>query len=294
MALAEKFNFAEQKRRFDDAFAWFQSLGVAVDNTRAAEYRRVLTEMAEEHARGEIDALTARRSFGHLVNAITQAAEFIDIHRGLAHMSETADLASRLRTFVGGCAILSDETAEANAPRNIGFELLVAATMARGGLPVHLGAAADISIPVKPRPFFVECKRPFRESKVQNRIRKGLNQLEGRYDTPDARGFLALSISRLVNDGSYVLRVPTNADIDPEIAKIVDRYIARYQRHWQSGRDRRTTAVLIELRTACHVEDISLLGVGRFYSFVMIAPQGSAEREEFETIADAFRSAASL
>jgi hypothetical protein len=121
-----------------------------------------------------------------------------------------------------------------------------------------------------------------------------LTQLVRRYETAahpaDTRGFLAVSISRLVNDGSRILRVATEKDVDVEVNRIVDGYIRRYQTYWQ-GADRRTTAVLLELRTACHIESLSLLTVARFFAFAMIAGRGSAEREEFEPIAEAFRAA---
>jgi hypothetical protein len=253
----------------------------------------MLQEIADYYSRGSIDDLVKERSFVRLLNGIAQASEFIDIHRGLRRVPRSEELAARLRDFVGSTPMLLDETTENSRARNIGFELSIAATAARGGLPVELVAPADLSIQTSARSFFVECKRPFRERKVPNRIRGGLKQLASRYDTaPDphtARGFLAVSISRLVNDGSLILRVPKAAAVDPEAARVVDRFIARYERFWRAC-DKRTVAVLIHPQTPCHIQDLSLLVVAHFFTFKMIAELASAEGRDFEPIAQAFGS----
>jgi hypothetical protein len=119
--LVERFNYAEQERRFIAACDWFESAGVTLNTTRAAEYRRLLREIADYHSRGDIDALIERHSFPRLINAIVEGSEFIDIHMGLRDLGQTDELAKRLRSFVGGAEILADETADANHPRNIGW-----------------------------------------------------------------------------------------------------------------------------------------------------------------------------
>src|SRR5437868_8131562 len=133
MSSLERFNYAEQDRRLVAACDWLESIGVTLNKTRVAEYRQIVVDIAEYHALGEIDQLIRARSLPRLVNAIIQASEFIDIHVGLRGLSQTEELTNRLRDFVGGCAMLTDETANANRPRNIGFELLIAASAARGG-----------------------------------------------------------------------------------------------------------------------------------------------------------------
>lgn len=231
-----------------------------------------------------------------LQNAVLEAAEFIDIHAALDRSQDNL-VAERLKAFVRGTQLLSAETAKGNRARNIGFELSVAAAAVSAGLPVDLRPPADISIPIPAYPCFVECKRPFSRSKVGNRIREGLRPLVTRYDAcPDprsARGFLALSISRIEHGGSAYIRAVDESDLDARLNGVIDTFIFRYRHHWEERVDPRTVAVLVELRAPCVTANPSLFLIARHYGWAMIYPPGTSERQLLgSAIAESFQKVA--
>jgi hypothetical protein len=173
MPLVDRFNYREHERRFRAACEWIRSKGIAVDATRVGCYERLLAEIADYHESGAIEDLIALRGPQSLISALTESMEFVDIHRGLSRASDL-HIVPKLKQFVGGAVMLQDETIAANHPRNIGFELLIAASAASAGLSVNLEPPADLSLSGTSQRYFVECKRPFAEGKVAKRISEGL------------------------------------------------------------------------------------------------------------------------
>lgn len=285
-----RFSFREQERRFRAACEWLIELGVAMDNTRVAAYSQHLTDIANYHESGNIEKLVKQRGFHLLMNAMMEASEFVDIYAGLKDITDPR-VASRLSEFVCGAEILSDETRRRNRSRNIGFELTLAAAASSCGLPISLTPPADVSIPLMPNPFVIECKRPFVRRKISNQIRRGLHQLVKRYDAsedPDqVRGILALSISKTENDGSRVLRAKNKSDLRAQVYGIFDKFLARYETYWR-GHDPRTLAVFLELRAPCLLNDPSLIVVVRHFTVAVICHP--RDRPTLDTIAIPFKS----
>jgi hypothetical protein len=178
-----QFSYREQEQRFRAACDWLKTLGVRVTATRVDEYSKRLADISDYYEEGKIDELVEKYSFPLLLNAMLESAEIVDIHAGLKSVNNP-QLVAKLKDFVGGTAILSDETVTGNHPRNIGFELSMAAAAARCNLPVVLNPPSDISIPIRRQVFAVECKRPFTKKKIANRIREGLRQLEANIMPP--------------------------------------------------------------------------------------------------------------
>jgi hypothetical protein len=69
-----------------------------------------------------MDDLIGDRGAPALINALTEATELTDIHKGLSRLPDP-HIIPKLGQFVGGAVMLQDETAAANQPRNVGFEM---------------------------------------------------------------------------------------------------------------------------------------------------------------------------
>ena len=139
----ERSSWRENAQHFGEACAWLRTLGVPVNPTRAAVYETLLGRIADHHQDGTIDVLMAEHGFPALLNAVVEASEFMDIHAAFAGRADSGFL-PLLKSYVGGAAVLSEETVLGNYARNIGFELLVAAVASTVGLPVHFAPPADI------------------------------------------------------------------------------------------------------------------------------------------------------
>jgi hypothetical protein len=264
--------------------------GIAIDATRVGHYERTLAEIADYHERSAIDDLIARRGAPSLINALSESTEFVDIHTGLSRASDL-HMVRKLRQFVRGAKMLRDETTAANQARNLGFELLLAASAASCGVKVNLEPPADLSLIGTKQRYFVECKRPFAEKALSDRIGQGLKQLRNRYSSAacpvEARGILAISVSRLVNHGSLMLNVST-AEVGPEMDRIFRLLVRRYSHNWLTGADPRTVAVLLELRTACQLTDLPLLVTLQHHVFVTLCERNSVDRQQLDEIMTKF------
>lgn len=284
----ERFKYREWTTKFDDACRWIETLGVKLDRTRAAEYRESLSEIVSSYEAGEIEDLRGRRGDLQLLNTLTEVGEFIHIHSGLEGLRGEG-LVARLNKFCVGRALKSDETSQRSAPRNFGFELSMASLFRNAGLPVDLENHPDIFIATRPFAFNVECKRPSSRRQVEKRIRDGLNQLEKAY-TRQARpsaalGILAVDISRLENDGTFVLQSSNERELRDDAAQSSIDFIKENERHWNAGTDPRTLAVLVHVSGPAYLREPSLLTVISHTTFACIHPPGSAERKQLDLIA---------
>src|SRR5436853_6519042 len=101
----------------------------------------------------------------------------------------------------------------------------------------------------------LDGKRPLSYGKVEARIREGLDQLMERYESytrpQSVRGILALSISKIENDGSKALNAQNPNTLHFAIRDILEKFRRTYSRIWENSGDDRTLAVLLHLYTPC-------------------------------------------
>jgi hypothetical protein len=284
MPLVDRFNYREHESRFQAACKWMRDKGIAIDGTRVGYYQGILAEVADYYERGAINELITLRGIPWLLNALTESKDFVDIHSGLSRAADQ-DMFPKLKQFCRGAEMLRDETTAANQnqPRNMGFELLIAAAAASCGVNVSLQPPADLSLVGPNQSYFVECKRPFTEKRLARRIREGLEQLQRRYSSSaspeEARGILAVSVSRIVNHGSLMLKVSNEANVAAEMDRIFSLLIPQYEHCWSTA-DQRTVAILLELRTACQLTDLPLLITLCHHVFVTLCDHNPVDRKQ--------------
>ena len=73
------------------------------------------------------------------------------------------------------------------------------------------------------------------------------------------------------NDGKRILRVVRQNDISAVVEGVFDACVARHQSLWAKVKDRRTIAVLLHLNTPAMVEDLNLLTMVRYFTFINLA-----------------------
>ncbi len=291
----KRFSYRVHQQQFRAACDWIVALGVNLNLTRVEEYSRLLEKIPDYYEADRIAELLDDQGGAPLFNAMFEASEFMHIHEGLGGQPDP-ELLRRLREFVAGAAMLTDETASKNQnrPRNIGFELSIAAAAAKSELPISLESPADLWIREKSAPrVAVECKRPFTARKVEANVSDGLHQLADRYDaSPDpvsVRGILAVSITRTENDGSKVLAGDNEGEVRGQINSVFEQFIARHERHWLTTVDGRTLAVLLELSAPAFVKTPSIFAVARQYAWLPLCAPSSPGRAQFDAIASAFQ-----
>ncbi|OGU71459.1 MAG: hypothetical protein A3H45_00050 [Ignavibacteria bacterium RIFCSPLOWO2_02_FULL_55_14] len=131
--------------------------------------------------------------------ALSECFEFGDIISQLQHLPHEV-LAPKLKTILKGPLLPSDENANSNAARNILFELNIAARLKHAGIEPQLGEHPDVRCEIAGKTLFIECKRPFTETRLGENIEHAANQLlTDLASVPDVIGIIAVSLSKALN-----------------------------------------------------------------------------------------------
>lgn len=139
------------------------------------------------------------------MNDLHESQEILEACDQFADLNEPG-LIERLKTILSGVPELHKETS--SEPRNILFELVMAAMLKREGLEFHLDRIEDVSFEFIGSPWFMECKRIRSKSKLRERINNAALQIVERCDNSqnsEAKGIIALDVSKLLNDGTRIL-----------------------------------------------------------------------------------------
>jgi hypothetical protein len=133
-----------------------------------------------------------------------EAREFASVYAAYKD-AETPNLISKLKKVLKGPWTLSEESPKNSDARNTMFELSLAAELKMRGVDVELGEP-DLVINFPKGQYFVECKRPFKETSVRANVKDAESQLRANLK-PGQHGVIAVSLSRVVNPGNTMLGV---------------------------------------------------------------------------------------
>lgn len=147
--------------------------------------------------------------------ALTESQELTTIISFLESIPpETAR--KKLQVVVQGPELPTDEGTGSNGPRNIMFELNLAARLHRAGFSVNLtGSEADLQFTCGGVLWFGECKRPYKIETIEDNIGEACRQLGERLSTSrlTARGLIAISVSRPLTTKAPYLEYPSEVEL---------------------------------------------------------------------------------
>jgi len=202
-------SWAEILARLNGTLDLCRGLGLDdhVEGSRFLEYRehlfRLIKALEGGGQAGARKVFEADQLFSAVV--LTESTELGDLEPFL----QTVDpkiAAEKLVHILGGPLLPSDEDSNSNQPRNLLFELNLAARLWRAGFPPELGEHPDLAIVVGERRFLIQCKRPFSQRSARRCFDDARAQLRG--DLANAptgsRGVIALSLSRLFHPGDQL------------------------------------------------------------------------------------------
>lgn len=237
--------------KLDDACAWLESLGIEFSRTRVGRYKALFAALARHQLANTLDAFYEEYTFASWVNAAHEVAELVRMYEGLSSHSDTS-LVVRLHEALKGHELYVMDNKDRSG-RDFSLELSIAAKFARAGLVIDFGHDADLKTEIHGLPFYVECKRIKSATKVQQRIKNGLNQLHTRYvkaERPaDARGILVVSIGKTINSELGLLEAEDPKSLGEKAFRHNLTFIEAHKRHWQTKVDRRTLGVAVILDT---------------------------------------------
>ena len=183
-------------------------LGDHVEGSRFLKYRDHLADLVGALESGGQEA--ARKVFdsNRLMSMVTltEATELGDIEPFLKWIDRTV-AGDKLVHALGGPLFPSDEGPNTNQPRNLLFELNLAARLWRAGYSPELGEHPDLAVQVADRRLLIQCERPFAWASAQGSFNKAKRQLRRNLAAapPGSRAVIALSLNRLLHPGDQLM-----------------------------------------------------------------------------------------
>lgn len=245
---------------------WLQNMKVPVG--RIALYRKSMERLTAVHAAGKIAETFSRDDVQSTILTFPEIAEFEFIRQHLTPEIDR-DLPSKLATAASGPELTRAENPKrsTNRPRNILFELTIAATLVSAGFTLEPAGDCDLRTSFEGRPVLIECKRPQWSNNVERAIKDGMGQLQKRLATgPAGRfGILALCVSKVLTAGTHVIRVPTREDIRSEILSAENNFVRRHGLVWIRKAPPNVIAVIIHIGAVGIAQNQDQLYTGKQY-----------------------------
>ena len=194
--------FAELLRRLDDAMDWLSHQGIDLPaDSRYRLYQAKIRQLAENYSRA--DWVGDRDSHDRMYSALHETFDLLSVRGAFNDPAAVPGLSNRLREVVRGPEIYWEEDgiAGGNHARNLGFELVLAALLQRGGFAPRLDARADAIFQLGDQRVVAECKRVRDKAVVRDRLeharRQALADL-GELPRGNNSAVLAIDVSRIV------------------------------------------------------------------------------------------------
>lgn len=260
---------------FNAAVEWVASVGFPIERGRIADYRKMLTKVADRFDIHRWDDFEDYEYAKQVCTVLLEVRELVSIHRGLSDISDPADLHA-MRHFLKGPFKPTDESVNnsSNRPRNIGFELYLTALFAYAKLMPIYGTDADLCFEHNDYTFFVEAKRPMFSHSINAAIKDANKQLTRRLEGTQstmARGLIALDLSKIINPRDKVMPVRDTRHLDQLMNGETQLQIGDLARYWHKGRNSGTVGVLLHFRLLTQFEPNGDLNTVRWISFVQLS-----------------------
>lgn len=241
--------YVDAFNKLDEACCWLDRLGISYSRSRVGKYRHIFESLSRNQSNGTLDNFYKEHSFESWVNAAIEVDELVRIYDGL-NMVDSIDLSTRLEDSLKGHELYIMDGKDRSG-RDFGFELSIASKFVAAGYSVDFGDDADLRLNYNDTTLFVECKRLKSDKKIQKRIKEGIKQLHKRYssspDPVNARGILAISIGKVVNQNLGLLEGETFEDLGKKASRYNMAFIEKYKKYWQLHVDQRTLGAVVVL-----------------------------------------------
>lgn len=208
----------------DEILAWAAQHGIK-RRTRFHVYRDNIVWLRahdEEHDRPRIHAQLANE--GRLTEILSTMAESMELVEVIPRLrQQNVEIPEELlRRAFSGPADTFQEDSTSNQARNAMFELSMGAMAAREGLKPTLSISnPDIAFHFDNRCIKMECKRVLSESKIVDRLRDGIKQLDKSVQSGTSDiGLVAISLSKVFNPGDrFLVSHDPHETLSQEISK---------------------------------------------------------------------------
>jgi hypothetical protein len=166
----------------------------------------------------------------------------------------------KLRHVLRGPALPIEETQNSNQARNFMFELVLWSKLLRAGLAPELSEHPDLRCHVDNMELLVECKRTLSERGIVACVKRATAQLERQMSCgPDRYGGIAVSVSRVFNEGDKVLAFRDEARASDEIGEELEALARRIETLAAAVVSERIVGAIVHMMTPARQRDSGLI-----------------------------------
>ncbi len=254
-------NRKRMKAEFAEALAWLKSLGIDYSPTRFGKYGKDIELLEMIGTGAAAQKSKGLKSTNDSYDSALEAHDLITIYRGLSSFKDSKFI-EKLKIFIGGPIHSADEKlgGASSLARNTGLELLIASHFALGSFKVDFSTLADTVVIDKNTFFHIECKRPFKYKTIKKNLDKAYSQLKRRYSENDqdlpVRGFVVLSIGKILNPENNTLRVKDESELLKTIGILFRDFLDQHKTLWKRNLHDQTMAVFAYLQIAVSFEKL--------------------------------------
>ncbi len=197
---------------FDSAMDWLEKLPGVSSIGRSQTYRDNLSKVFRLILENRTDQILKQISPPEFIETHFEANALIEVWRQF-QTDNSARLAEKLRRVVGGQPYTSAE-GKKTEPRDILFELELAALLKEWSLPVDLGDPTDLIFEFQNTAILCECKRVQNPNALDGNLQEAGSQLRKRLaNQPQSKvclGMIGINVSKIVHlDASGTPRYPS-------------------------------------------------------------------------------------
>jgi len=220
----------------------------------------VLVEALENHTLDlfQTEANAERRR--ELMWSLADSMEFTDSINNLR--AQGCEIPHEvLKRALDGPVDMGLENQNSSHARNAMFEIAIAGRLAKRGLKPQLGGEPDVVAQLNDRNLLIPCKRVYSENGLDGNISVAGSKLKRnliRSSDPRDCGIVAISITRIYNQGDKLLAVKNEAALRQKLSEDVDAVRNRCMRRYKDLGHPRIAGVLYHVATPAYLEDLGL------------------------------------
>lgn len=155
---AERTDYVGYSKRLEDLCTRLKAAGYRVSSSRLDAYRKTFATNELLIRENRVSELLSKIPFPTFLNDFHESNEILEACNEFSDF-DTPGLRDRLERVLSGTGELREETPNTGEPRNLLFELVIAAILKRSGFQAHLDRTEDVFFELARIPCFVECKR---------------------------------------------------------------------------------------------------------------------------------------
>jgi hypothetical protein len=266
------------------ARAWYCSIGVQTVGTRLELIEEEASSLIRDLEFAAPEQVVERWSKSETYYALSDGHAFGEIAREIGKIGPNLLPKKSLRVILEGPLHPQDEIRgdkSVNA-RNIFTELELAAHFSKNG--VIVSGFDDLKFRLEGIDYSVQCKRLLSVARVAENIQKAYDQLKFDLATDRDRGFIALSVDKLMGTEGKGLRVANESDVTRKVWEQTEAFKRRFGSAWSRFIDPRVIGIFVISRFLCHTVVPNVIGPAYYVSMIPLVSNETFQGNDLRRI----------